>query len=298
MPEVKNAKHIGMRRAAALANLTLDQQLDLIYEGLPALMGSVEELLSASKALSKNPRSAAILNRHATEEIAKILILVDLVRCPNQLRASKTGVMIKWFYSHLARLIYVDAQSWKPMTVQQLQEYVDTHRPSHYLEGAIGEYIAPNFEIFKRESDMYADILCEEDGTLHWHDPNDTHRNSDPDLDFLGNDRDPWPWKICLALRDLGLFTREGLGIMSDAWSKTDFCDQETWHDAKGCVEEMLVASQSAGLITENAKENQAGTLYHSWQMPMYHLEFSQITVSLEELRAQQEHNLAMEMGY
>jgi hypothetical protein len=39
MTEVKNAKHIGMRRAAALANLTLDQQLDLICEGLRTLSG-------------------------------------------------------------------------------------------------------------------------------------------------------------------------------------------------------------------------------------------------------------------
>lgn len=298
MPDIQNARHIGMRRAAALANLSLDQQLDLICEGLPALMGSVQSLLDAAKELSDHPRSAAILSRNASEEIAKILILVDLVRCPNRLRASKTSAMIKWFYNHLARLIYVEAQSWKPMSVQQLQDYIDTRRPSHYLEGAIGEYILPNHEVFQRESDMYADIICHDDGTLHWHDPNEMHRNSDLPFDFLGECSAPRPWQVCVALRDFGLFTREGLGIMSDAWSKIDFREEETWHDAKARVEEMLVACEKAGVIAKHAQQDQVSCLYNSWQMPMYHLEFSQINVSLDELRAQQERNLAMEMGY
>lgn len=142
-------------------------------------MQSAGSLLEASKELTSHPRSAAMLRRHALEEVAKILILIDLVRCPISQRPSRVGRMTKWFYDHLARLIYVEAQSWKPTHARQLQEYIDGHRRTHYLEGAVGEYIMPNFEVYRRESDMYADIEGEEDGTLHWSDPQSTYRDSD-----------------------------------------------------------------------------------------------------------------------
>jgi hypothetical protein len=48
---------------------------------------------------------------------------MDMVHCPKKLSAPKMGVMVNWFYDHLARLIYADATSWKPMNVTQLREY-------------------------------------------------------------------------------------------------------------------------------------------------------------------------------
>lgn len=171
MPKIKNEKHIGMRRAHALANMQEKEQFDLIAEGLPNLMASARNLLSASYCLERHQRSASMLRRHASEEIAKILILVDLVRSPASHRPSRVGRMTRWFYDHLARLIYIEAQSWKPMHAQQLQECINDHRRMHYLEGPTGEYIMPNWEIFRRERDMYADIVGEEDGTFHWSDP-------------------------------------------------------------------------------------------------------------------------------
>jgi hypothetical protein len=107
------------------------------------------------------------LVNHAEEEAAKILIVMDIVRRPQKLCASKLGPMVKWFYDHLARLIYANAASWKPMHVTQLREYVDDMRKAHYLEEEFGEYILPNREIFSRESNLYADIEAYEDG-LGW----------------------------------------------------------------------------------------------------------------------------------
>ena len=79
--------------------------------------------------------------------------------------------MVKWFYDHLARLIYVDAQTWRPVDMNQLQEYVDSHRRSHSLEGYADEYIVPNWTIFSRESELYADIVAYEDGEPTWNEP-------------------------------------------------------------------------------------------------------------------------------
>lgn len=157
-----------MKRARVLPNLPQSKQLDVIAEGLPILMKSAGELLAASKTLGEHHRAADILHGHAMEEVAKILILIDIVRCPPKLRPSRIGPMITWFYDHLARLIYIDAQSWKPVSANQLQEYVDHHRKSHYLEGAFGEYIMPNWTTFSRESMLYADIITDEDGEPMW----------------------------------------------------------------------------------------------------------------------------------
>ncbi len=58
MPEVQNIRHIGMRRAHALSNLSVDEQFDLIADGLPILMQNAGGLLEALKQLTA-PGSAA-----------------------------------------------------------------------------------------------------------------------------------------------------------------------------------------------------------------------------------------------
>ncbi|MER9185932.1 hypothetical protein [Mesorhizobium australicum] len=52
-----------------------------------------------------------------------------------------------WFYDHLARLLYIEAQDWRPTDLNELRTYVDQQRRSHYLEGHVGEYILPNSNI-------------------------------------------------------------------------------------------------------------------------------------------------------
>ena len=108
MAEAKKSGDIGMKRGRVLPNLPQPKQLDVIAEGLPILMKSAGDLLEASKALVEHYRAAAILKGHAMEELAKILILIDIVRCPQKLRPSRIGPMMAWFYDHLARLIYID----------------------------------------------------------------------------------------------------------------------------------------------------------------------------------------------
>jgi hypothetical protein len=43
------------------------------------------------------------------------------VRCPPKLIAGHIGPMMGWFYNHLARLIYAEAQHWKPTNAEKLQ---------------------------------------------------------------------------------------------------------------------------------------------------------------------------------
>lgn len=51
-------------------------------------------------------------------------------------------------------LIYAEAVSWKPMHLAQLRDYVDQQRLGEYLEGRGGEYIMPNWTIYKRSESL------------------------------------------------------------------------------------------------------------------------------------------------
>lgn len=290
MAEATKADDIGMKRGRAIGQLTPDRQLYIIAEGLPLLFNSADELLTAAEALDGHDRAASILQGHATEELAKILILLDLVRSPPKMRGAMVGTMFKWFYDHLARMIYADAQSWSPMTVNQLQEYVDSNRQSHSLEGYAGEYILPNWTLYSRESLLYADIVTHEDGEPIWNEPS----TSQPLFD---RDR-PAIWQVVEVLRDLGVFSRAGLDILSDVWGTVEFVgEQECYSTSDALTSDMVDRLNAAGLILPSAKQEQLRWIYQSWQVPMYRIDFRRIEVTLEELKALQDAQLYAEMG-
>jgi hypothetical protein len=71
---------------------------------------------------------------------------------PGQTRPFEDETVHRPVLNHLARLIYAEAVSWKPMHLAQLREYVDRERRGHYLEGHAGEYIMPNSTIYRRKA--------------------------------------------------------------------------------------------------------------------------------------------------
>ncbi|MER9592987.1 hypothetical protein NKI94_30200 [Mesorhizobium australicum] len=292
MPEAQKSSDIGMRRGRVIANMSADKQLDLIAEGLPILMKSATDLLNASTGLSGHSRASKILEGHALEEAAKILVLMDIVRCPPKIRPSRIGPMMAWFYDHLARLLYIEAQDWRPMDLNDLRAYVDQQRRSHYLEGHIGEYILPNSTTSTRETLLYADIVTYEEGDPIWSEPS----YDDPVSRMFP--RYPSPWKTCEALQIVGAFTREGLDIVSSAWAGVDFSGAETSRESSKLTFEMLVSLDGDKLIPEAATKEHASHLMHRWQLPMYQLDFKRLEVSLEELKKQRDANFWAEAGY
>lgn len=68
-----------------------DKRLAFLAEGLPIILASARGLWTASTRLTDMPREAEVLEGFAKEEAAKILILMDAVRCPAKLLPSKLG---------------------------------------------------------------------------------------------------------------------------------------------------------------------------------------------------------------
>lgn len=205
-----------------MCGMSFERRLEFISEGLPIIYGSAKSLLAASKVLEESAREAAILEGHAIEECSKALILIDIVRCPKKQISSRIGPMIKWFYDHLARILYADSQGKKPVTFADLQLYTDRSRRTHYLEGDYGEFIMPNWELYQRESTLYADVFGNENDEPNWHNPL-------PRTSFGFDWWTPTAFRITDALEAIGAFSTEGLKIMNSVWGHVDFAGDLHW---------------------------------------------------------------------
>jgi hypothetical protein len=281
---------IGLRQGRRLlCQMPHSERLDFIAEGLPTILESARGFWAAAQSLTDRPREADVLEGHAEEEAAKILILLDIVRCPQKLSAEKTGLLMKWFYEHLARLIYAKAVSWKPMHVAQLREYVDQTRKAHYLEGGMGEYIMPNWEIFERESRLYADIAAFEEGERGWNEPRGYSR--------IFSSMKPRALSIAESLAAAGVYRPEGLRAVADIWNTVEFADIQSFSDSRQLTEELLTRLVRENLPLAAAEQNDVTWIFNSWQMPMYNLDLSLVPVTLEELQRQRDAILYAEMG-
>jgi hypothetical protein len=272
---------IGLHQARRLCQLPEADRLAFFAEGLPVILESAQGFWAASRKLEAQPREAKVLGGFAEEEAAKILILMDAVRCPSKLLPSKLNRIVSWFYNHLARLIYAEAQSWKPMHVGQLREYVDQQRRGHYIDGYAGEYIMPNSTVYERESALYVDIEAYQDGSLHWSAPRDRHREHSS----FGT----LALQVAEAMQQVGMFTVGGLKATSEIWGTLEFRDAENNHDGDTLMEQLLTRLVTEKLPLHTAEQKHVVTLYRNWQLPMYNLDFSLRPVTLAELEAEQE---------
>jgi len=279
---------IGLRQARKLVNLPHDERIAFISEGLPILLESARGLYVASQAVSHMPRESAVLKGHAEEEAAKILILMDIVRCPRKLIAGRIGTQMGWYYDHLARLLYAEACRWRPINLKELRSIIDRRRVTHYLEGGMGEYIVPNDLIYRRETRLYADIEALDDGTIQWIAPSGYTGLFEAAPDAL---------VVAEALSVFGVFSVEGLKAVSTVWSEVDFQDETSSHESDRLIEATLQQLIDKHLSSDAANEDHLGSLYGRWQMPLYALDMKAKEVDRSILIAEQENMLWAEMG-
>ena len=267
-----------------------DARLEFIAEGLPIVFGSMQGFSDASRGLTDRPREAAVLEGFALEEAAKVLILMDVVRCPRALVSGHLSKMLGWFYDHLARLIYCEACEIRSTDVNYLRDAVEHRRKSHYVEGNVGEYILPNSLIYRRESHLYADIEAYDDGEPFWSRP-----HVDECLFFRSEQN---AIKIVKAMAAVGMFGPNALKIVSDVWNDLAFENTQDHQDASRMVGETLERLLKADLVPPGAEQHDADILVSEWQLPMYALNLQPILVSRAELEEEQTRLLWSEAGY
>lgn len=289
-------KHpVGLGHLSALCQMREEEKLSLLAEGLPLILASSEGFQAAAEALRVRTRESDVLEGFAAEEAAKILILIDMLRCPKAQRARRNGSFVRWFYDHLARLIYAGAVRWRPTDKRQLRSYVDIQRRSHVTDGAVGEYIVPSGPIPDRERRLYADVERLDDGTLIWNLPR-SWKDGLPDTSLF--DRAPDALRMARAMQKLGMFSEAGLKVVSDLWSAESLGDQMTWQDGQDLAMCMLELLDKQGSVHEDSTNEDARLVVNEWPLPMWDFELGPVVVPIEELESERERNLWREMGY
>ena len=273
------AVNIGLHAISGLATLSCEKRYELLADGLPIILVSAQDLMSATETLKQHGRAADMLERQAGEEAAKILILLDYLRCPPG-RSDRASMMLKNFYNHGARLLYDESCTWKPTDIAMLRQYIDAQRRSHYVQESLNDAdIFPNWNLHIREAALYADLGRNESGELGWSDP----------ILWGSEDRlKPNALIVSEAMRRLGFFKPEALKYLTEIWSKVNFTDREPHSKASELTATTLNLYIDEGIVLEEATDEDVSMVQMAWQMPMYDLDFKPINVPLEELIAEQ----------
>jgi hypothetical protein len=277
--------NIGLKQGNILCGMKYDDRLNFIGKGLPIVLESALRFWNASRQLQSSPREATVLENLAVEEAGKLLILMDIVRCPEKIVSVRIGQIVRWLYQHLPRTIYANAASWHPMNLGRLRDYVEYERHAHYVEGNLGEYIVPNSKQFGREGALYADIGKHDDGEPYWNRPT----GYQTELPFLVNYK-PAALSLAEAFSALGMLSARGVQIVASTWDALEFKDDEqTAQDSKRLIQTTIEAVIDSGLASNSAEQSHVETVRHHWQMPMYNLDFALIPVSRDDLEREQD---------
>ena len=231
-------------------------------------------------------RAAAIVSGLATEESAKVLILVDLVRCPrhNQARRSKT---VWAFGNHLAKEIYADSCRWKPADFAEVTKMVNRERRPYYLDGPNDvDWILPNYAKARRENRMYVDYVRDitvEDGKYDWISPL-------PDSLYRKyGDATPPCLVVARALHRVGMTNPEGLAAVADLWRGFEPQPQTTRQELRERNYESLVRVSEARPNREvDSRDGRA--VCHHWPFPLWSLDLREsgpAKADLADLRRQ-----------
>jgi hypothetical protein len=276
------------RKVATLGAKSGAERLRLIGEGLPVLLASAQELADAEKQLPReHQRARAILIGQAEEEAAKILILLDAVRCPPKRQKALKRTLAN-FYNHLARLIYVAASGWHAWTLPELVRYVDLDRTSHYLDGRYGpEFLFRNDLLDKREGFLYADLV-DEDGTLVWRKPGPRFGGIPIEHDILESNVPRFrALPLVQALSRLGVFTPEGLKVVTRIWQPLKLDHQMHYSEIEARNRRTLEALEGLGYQLEASRERVRRVM--DWQWPMYSLDFTEIKVTEDAIQRERD---------
>lgn len=170
---------------------------------------------------------------------------------------------------------------WCPVTLAQLQEYVNNDREDFYLDGPNDvDWIFRNQVIQNREAALYVDYVAHDD----------EHRWSDPlefeDLDFSHL---PEPWSVTTAkyLHAVGVSTPPALATIAELWRARPPVAETHCSEIWRMNQQTLSIMEDRGLLLAQPTETYSW-LIRQWQFPMYDLDLSKIKVSLEVLRERQ----------
>lgn len=148
----------------AIRNLEQLSDIDLfetLSEGMPLIVDNATSLDETAQRLYRDGefRASEVMRGFADEEAAKVLILIDYVRCPR--KSGRKSQVLNRFYGHVAKRIYAMACEYPRIaSFGELDGLVERKCLPWHLDGPNDiDWIFPNEVSQKRERDLYVDYV-------------------------------------------------------------------------------------------------------------------------------------------
>ena len=262
-----------------------------VETGIRHVMDAVNRLDTAAEELHGAGRHypSRVLEYFAAEEAAKVLILVDAVRYPNNKGEEKSRTL-GYFYNHIAKGIYAKVCDWCPVDLAEVRKGVDDERRELYLDGPNDvDWIFPNSIIERRENRLYVGYFCEDTeennhGEGYWTSPlNDDFRVSES-----FRYRRPSVVELARALYQTNATTSDGLSVIAGTWRNVDVRDEMRFDELERLNRGTLEALNDLGVLAPALAQVQA-TVEMRWIYPLWTLGLRMLEVEKKELLEEQQ---------
>ena len=267
-----------MRAIKDLADLGDEKFFDEIATGLRCLVEVVNKIDGAAKSLSTpgfahlvKPGAdypATILSVVGDEEAAKVLILLDSVRCPPS-KDKERRRTLGYFYDHVAKTIYAKTCQWHPASFADVARLIDLERPKWYLDGPTGtEWIFYNHNLQRREDALYVGYEREETdepekGDGYWRSPLHSVGGSHLTKNVFA---------VCRALDQMGMLTRDALAVIAAIWRQIKVCPMTTSAEMKRWNRSTFEELEKRGLLREVSDDAFNLAIDH-WTVPLWSID-------------------------
>ena len=204
-----------------------DRLFKEISDGIPLIVQKAISFDTTAHGLYqlKEFRASEIIRGFAVEEAAKVLILLDAVRCPRD--SGRLSETLKCYYNHLSKRIYAEICSFPNIvSFKELCEFINLQCRPYFLDGPrMVDWIIPDSIIEEREQNIYVDYIrdnAKDTEEYFWRTPEVLEL--DPEIYEYES---PDVVRLCHALSEAGAKSPEGLAIIAEIWR--DFIpDQKT----------------------------------------------------------------------
>ncbi len=207
-----------------------------------------------------------MLGSIAEEEAAKALILIDFVRCPRSLTVERSR-QLGYFYDHLAKGIYAEYCSWRPVNFDEVIRHVNISRQAFYLDGPMDvDWIFNNNILSRREDRLYVNYVGDDEGNYSWQRPHTTYSG-------VGYHRGA-VIEIATALEAMGVTSPEGLALVAEIWREVKVGPELTYGELTALNLRTLDLLRERGLA-KDAPDNVYAHIRDRWPFPLYPLDLS-----------------------
>ena len=263
-----------------LANFSDNRLFEEVAEGVGHILANSVNLDASAKRLADvaDYRGSTVLRNLAEEEATKMLVLLDVVRCPKTNQKDRVRTL-KGFNDHVVKGVYAKACDWRCFDFAPFAQFVNRHVALYEFIGFYGfESITSNEIKSARENKMYVDFVQEltlENEERYW-----THPSYE---DQRYGYRTPKSLEVASALASVGMAEPDGLKIVADVWRKFEPAGQR-YVDLIDSISETINLLDQASLTRTNS-EYKCDQAVWNWPFPMWSLNLRLKERSLDEMR-------------